>query len=69
MTRKLTTPKTETSNRGIEMSPSIMERVKYYVNCLDEVKSPLFIISDSVLRQALFRAAKKAGLNRYAFTI
>ena len=62
MTRKLTTPKTETSNREIEMPPSIMERVKDYVNCLDEVTSPLFNLNVSVLRQALLRGARKAGL-------
>lgn len=62
VTRKITSPKTPSSNRDVEMPQNLMKQVADYVNKLYKIPSPLLQISGNSLRKALSRGAHKAAV-------
>ncbi len=58
----ITAPKTKYSVRAVDMPPAIMQEAKDYINRLDEVTEPLFVLTFSALTKALKNYATKAGL-------
>ena len=62
VTKEITTPKTESSVRVIEMPVGVMQEVKKYIDSLEEASSPLFQVAPQTLLQALQRYAKVANV-------
>lgn len=63
---KITTPKTEKSNRTITMPDFLTEEVEEYIDSLDGIgrKDRIFAFTKDYLHHEMNRGAKQAGVKR-----
>lgn len=63
---KITSPKTEKSNRTITMPQFLVEEIKEYIGMIYKVEADqrIFIVSKSALQQAMKTGSEKAGVKR-----